>query len=118
MKKIILVEDDPDIQEVFAASLDSSIYAIVSYVSGAPILEEQVEAPDLFVLDKNISGFNGLTICRFIKNSPLYKHIPVLLLSASPDIMEAAKEAGADGAIAKPFSLKILRETIASQVGR
>jgi len=64
------------------------------------------------VLDKNISGTNGLDVCRFIRDTASYKQIPVIILSASPDVVSQGIEAGADNVITKPFSLKKLRKTI------
>jgi CheY-like chemotaxis protein len=54
----------------------------------------------------------GQDICRFIKNSERYKIAPVIIMLATPGLGKMAKDAGADGIIAKPFSLKLLRETI------
>lgn len=112
MKKIILVEDDAAIRDVFTLALNPVEYGVTAYDTGTKILQNEAEVPDLFVLDKSISGTNGLDICRYTKNSERYKHVPVLILSASPEIDRIAKEAGADNAIAKPFSLDILRYMI------
>lgn len=75
-------------------------------------MNNDIEAPDVFILDKNISGTDGLAVCRYIKQCEVYKNVPVIMLSANPDIVKLAGEAGADGVIEKPFSLKRLRETL------
>ncbi|MGN6567911.1 MAG: response regulator [Flavipsychrobacter sp.] len=112
MKKIILVENDAAIRDAFSLAFDQEVYQTVVYESGDTILRNTAEVPDIFVIDKNISGMNGLEVCSFIKASEQYKGIPVIILSASPDIKEVARQANADDAIAKPFSLKDLREVI------
>lgn len=117
MKRIILVEDDTAIQNVVSIALDIGKYEVFAYDTGTPIMKSEVGVPDLFMLDKNISGTDGLDLCRFIKASDLYNRIPVVILSASTNIKELAKDAGADDAIVKPFSLKILREMIAKYTG-
>lgn len=115
MKTIILVEDDADIRDIFSLVLQAD-YQVITQMTGDQILQGEIAAPDLFVLDKNISGTNGLDLCRFIKGSEKYSHVPVLMLSASPDIKQSAKMAGADGAVEKPFSIHTLRNTISRHI--
>jgi DNA-binding response OmpR family regulator len=117
MKKIILVEDDTAIQEVFLLALDAGKYEVLTFNTGDAILEGELAIPDLFMLDKNIAGTNGVDLCRFIKASHLYNRTPVVILSASPNIKELAKGAGADDFIVKPFTLKTLREVTAKYTG-
>lgn len=112
MKKIILVDDDAAICDVFTIALDQEKYNILAYTKSEPILVNQVEIPDLFVLDKNIAGTNGLDVCRFIKSSRLYNQVPVVIISATPNIGAIARQAGADDVIIKPFTLKTLRTMI------
>lgn len=112
MKRIILVEDDASIRDAFEIIFSDDDCKITTLATGAKIMNEEVDAPDLFLLDKQMSGANGLDICRFIKNSTKFKHVPVLMLSANPDIKSLAAEAGADGAVSKPFSVKNLHETV------
>ncbi|ASZ10754.1 response regulator [Chitinophaga pendula] len=112
MKKIILVEDDAAIRDVFSMALDPEKYEVLTYERGDSLLAGQTEVPDLFVLDKSIAGSNGLDICRFIKKSQQYHLVPVVILSASPDIVTSARQAGADDTITKPFTLKTLRTVI------
>ncbi|PPL03090.1 response regulator [Parapedobacter indicus] len=116
-KRIVLVEDDPDIRDIFLIVLEKD-YQIVALEDGARILQRNIGAPDLFVLDKNISGINGLDLCQFIKRSEKYSNVPVLMLSASPDILELAQEAGADGAVTKPFSIDTLCNVISTHIHR
>jgi DNA-binding response OmpR family regulator len=113
MKRIVLVEDDEPIRDIFHIVFKESGYDLINLDSGEKIINNEIDAPDLFILDKQISGANGLEVCRFIKSSEKFKNVPVVMLSANPDIKTLAKDAGADEAIAKPFSLKKLRETIA-----
>ena len=112
MKKIVLIEDDSAIRDVFSLILDPDRYKLFAYSSGKVILENQVVVPDIFMLDKNIAGTDGLDLCRFIKASDIYNNTPVIILSASPNIGELAEKAGADASIAKPFTLQSLQETI------
>ncbi|HWK59092.1 MAG TPA: response regulator [Parapedobacter sp.] len=114
MKRIVLIEDDDAIRDIFQIVFTANDIELVSFENGDKIVDNDIDAPDLFILDKQISGTDGLEVCRFIKNSQKYKNVPVLMLSANPDIIKLAQEAGADGAIPKPFSLQPMRETVLS----
>jgi CheY-like chemotaxis protein len=74
--------------------------------------------PDLFILDKQLAGVDGLDVCRFLKNNETTRHIPVLMMSASPSIMSLASEYGCDGAIEKPFSIKRIKQEVADLLER
>jgi len=118
MKTIILIEDDKAIRDVFFLALDPGKYEVSTFETGSVILESRLAVPDLFMLDKNIAGTDGLALCRFIKASEVYNHTPVIILSASANIREVAMAAGADDAISKPFTLKALRDIIALHISK
>lgn len=113
MKKIIFADDDPTIHDVINLIFEGQ-YDISFYASGEPLLENRFDVPDLFLLDKQLSGADGLDICRFLKAQEATKHVPVIIISASPNIIKLAREAGADDVIAKPFPIRQLREMVAS----
>jgi len=116
MKRIIIVDDDPGIQHAFTLIFDPLQYEVTIYTNGNPILNDQYAKPDLFILDKQLSGVDGLDICRYLKSQPSTRHIPVIVLSASPHIFSQAKLAGADGALEKPFSVNALRNMVSSHL--
>lgn len=112
MKNIIIVEDDPGILNALATVFDTTVYKVTNYRSADAILNGKYDTPDLFILDKQLSGVDGLDICRFLKKQESTKHIPVIMLSASPGIDKLAKAAGADDAIEKPFPIKLMRDML------
>lgn len=69
-------------------------------------------APDVIILDLLLSGKDGRHICLELKNVPLLKSIPVIMMSAHPGANISAKKAGANDFIAKPFEIDNLLETI------
>jgi DNA-binding response OmpR family regulator len=113
MKRIIIIDDDPGIQDAFQLIFDPREYSVDIHPCGEKVLNNDFEMPDLFILDKQLSGVDGLDICRFLKSQESTKHIPVIMLSANPHIHILAKPAGADDALEKPFKLKTLRELVA-----
>lgn len=112
MKKILLVEDDAAIRDAFSLLLEGSAYRLQTLENGQAIINSEIDPPDLFILDRNIAGVSGIFICHFLKYSPLYKQVPVIMISATPDIVTEAQKAGADGVIEKPFSIHTVREII------
>ncbi|MCC6287413.1 MAG: response regulator transcription factor [Chitinophagaceae bacterium] len=116
MKQIMLLEDDKDICDAVILSLSTLQYQVNCFADDAQLSDGSAEPPDLFIIDKNLSGKDGVDICRFLKAHAKYKHLPVLLMSADPDTHTLALLAGANGAIIKPFRVKTLKEAIANYI--
>jgi CheY-like chemotaxis protein len=108
MKRIIFADDDPSLQEVFSLIFSRAGYEVTMYSNGEELLNNDFEPPDLFLLDKQLSGINGMEICQFLKSQPVTKDIPVIIVSASPDLDKQSILAGADDYIEKPFQLQNL----------
>ncbi len=108
-KKILLIDDDPDILEVISMILENKGYTVKTSDNGENI---EKEMPELLLLDIWMSGKFGSEICKELKASEKTRHIPVILLSANRDIEEIAKTCGANGFIPKPFKMKDLIEKV------
>lgn len=109
MKRLILVDDDPAILDVFGLIFTNPDYDVVVCRDAGHVLDLQTDFPDLILLDKQLSGSDGLEVCRKLKKNSLTKDIPVIMISATPGIQRLAIEAGAVAGIEKPFSIKDLR---------
>jgi DNA-binding response OmpR family regulator len=112
MKHIVIVDDDPGIQDAFPLIFTPDEYQVTKYTNGNAILNEKLVVPDIYILDKQLSGVDGLDICKFLKRNEKTKHVPVIMLSANPNIKKQAALAGADAALEKPFKIKLLRQMI------
>jgi DNA-binding response OmpR family regulator len=112
IKHIILVDDDPAIQDAFQLILSHAGYKVTVYSNGQPLLTNAFTLPHLFILDKQLSGADGLDICRYLKQQPATSAIPIIILSASPHIRRLATSAGANGFLEKPCSLKDLLASV------
>ncbi|MEP6683842.1 MAG: response regulator [Parafilimonas sp.] len=110
MKQIIIVDDDAGIRDIFRLILQRAGYNVILYANGDVLMGNQFELPDLFIIDRQLSGIDGLEICRFLKAQFSTKNIPVIIISASPFIAASAAEAGADAFVEKPFKTKALVE--------
>lgn len=85
--KILLVDDDPDFLEMHKAVLQNHGYFVLTAASGREGLERvRAEMPDLIILDlmmeKHDSGFS---FSRTIKTDPLFKRIPILMVTSVAD---------------------------------
>ena len=107
-RKVLVIDDDPSIRDIFQIIFERAGYAIEIKEDGKDILKNKYTKPDIFLIDKQLSGLDGLDLCRFLKMQPVTKDIPVIIVSASPDIAVLAKNAGADDYIEKPFELNYL----------
>jgi DNA-binding response OmpR family regulator len=105
-KRVVIVDDDPDILLVLEAVLQDGGYEAITLTRGNYLDQiRAVAAPDLILLDVLLSGQDGLQIARALKASEATRHIPILMLSAHPTAAHEARGAGADGFVAKPFDL-------------
>lgn len=107
-----MVEDDQAIRETLELVFTKPDYHLISYDNGEPILAGQFGLPDLFILDKQLSGVDGLDVCRHLKADATSADVPVIVMSASNSFINAATEAGADATLIKPFKLAELRRIV------
>ena len=112
-KYIIIVEDDKGIQEAARLVFERDGYGVTIFSNGDLLLTNAFDIPHLFILDKQLPGVDGLDICRFLKGQNSTKDVPIIMLSASPNIDRLAEMAGANCFLEKPFKMKTLRETVA-----
>ena len=108
MKKILIVDDQPELRQLVALSLGEDAYHIYYAENGESALEQaRAEQPDLVILDLMMPGTpDGFGVCWELKADPELQHSKVLILSGRPadESSEACEQFGADGFIAKPFS--------------
>ncbi len=107
-KKILVADDDPGIRDIFKIIFERAGYEIELKEDGRDVLSNRYNKPDLFLIDKQLSGMDGLDLCRYLKAQASTKNIPVIIVSASPDIGPLARSAGADDYVEKPFELSHL----------
>jgi len=92
--KILVIDDDPDLQASVKKVLESKPYQIVSAYDVEEGLKKVVEErPDLAILDVIMPGKHGFEVCRELKTDPKYhsfSNIPVLMLTVYPEDREKA----------------------------
>jgi DNA-binding response OmpR family regulator len=118
MKRIILVDDDRGILDAVTLTLSRAGYTVDIFNKGESLIDDEFNEPDLFIIDKQLSGIDGLDLCRFLKQRHLKKDTPVVIFSASPHIGKQVIEAGADDFLEKPFLISKLLQVVEKHVQR
>jgi len=119
MKKILLIDDDPDIITVLQLLLKKKGYEVATASREEEAYNQvAVFQPHLIVLDVLLSGVDGRTICKKLKNSESSKHIPIIMFSAHPSAQKNMEDFGADDFIPKPFESSKILERIEAQLAK
>lgn len=106
MKKILVVDDDPSILEVLQMMLEEEQYMIETTAISEEIYQRVDDfRPNLILLDVLMTGIDGRIIARTLKQQRHTQHIPIIMLSATPTVEEAARDSGGDEFLAKPFEI-------------
>ncbi|MDT3405391.1 response regulator [Mucilaginibacter terrae] len=110
MKRILVIDDDEDLLDIFSILFRDAGYNVITSNHSDTANEIQEIGPDLVILDIRISGspHTGEDICRNIKQKFKSAKIPVFLISAETDISEIAFRCGADRFVTKPFDIPSL----------
>jgi CheY-like chemotaxis protein len=117
MSKVLVIDDQPELRQLFQRVLESHGYQIATADNGQTGLEalETVE-PRLVLLDMAMPIMDGRTFLRALRARPKWASLPVIILSGlmSPDQIQAARTLGVSDQLVKAeFSMKELRARVA-----
>jgi two-component system phosphate regulon response regulator PhoB len=119
--QVLLVEDEPAQREVLAYNLEAEGYSVRRAENGeeAMILIDEA-APDLIILDWMMPLLSGIEVCRRVKSKPETRAIPVIMLSARSEEVDAVRglDTGADDYVIKPYNLRELMARVRNQLRR
>lgn len=116
--KILVVDDDPAINEMLTIVLEAEGFETSSVTDGAEAVGAWCSFdPDLILLDLMLPGVNGIDICREIRKQSA---VPIVMLTAKTDTVDVVLglESGADDYITKPFKPKELVARIRARLRR
>ena len=111
MRRVLVVEDDPDIVELISHYLEGDGFRVEALANGEEALRRvQDEGFDLLILDLQLPGMDGLTLCEALRSDSRTENLPVIMLTARGDESDRilGLEMGADDYVVKPFSPKEL----------
>ncbi len=110
-KKILVVDDEPDVTSLLTLMLKSQGYNVISAGDGQEALDKaRSESPDLILLDIMLPRLDGYKVARMLKFDENFSHIPIIMLTAK--IQERDRqtglEMGANDYVTKPFDTAAL----------
>ncbi|SMF79161.1 response regulator [Pseudobacteriovorax antillogorgiicola] len=111
MKRLLVVEDDPDIRELLRYNLTREGFEVLQANNGAEGLKMATsEAVDLIILDLMLPQLSGIEVCKKLRELPNTKSVPVIMLTAKGEETDIVfgLGVGADDYMVKPFSVKEL----------
>jgi DNA-binding response OmpR family regulator len=115
---ILVVEDDLSLADVISFTLRRAGFSVTTAHDGIAGLETWQEAmPELVILDLNLPGMDGMSLCRTIRSQ---SDVPIIMLTVrgSDEDVVAGLEAGADDYITKPFSPRQLTARVRAVMRR
>ena len=116
LSRILMVEDEPDIQAVARIALEAvGGFRVEMCSSGKEALEKVVPyGPDLILMDVMMPGLDGPTTLQALRADPAKAEFPVIFMTAKvqPHEVSRFKDIGALGVIAKPFDPMTLASTV------
>jgi two-component system, OmpR family, alkaline phosphatase synthesis response regulator PhoP len=121
-KRILIIEDDPDIVEAIRYNLEKEkVFSLLSARTGDEGLELAFQTkPHLIILDIGLPGMNGYEVCRMLRRYEETRDTPVLVLTARGTESDKVLglELGADDYVTKPFGVRELIARIRAALRR
>jgi DNA-binding response OmpR family regulator len=115
---ILVVEDEPSLQETLAYNLEKQGYKVESVGDGRSALEAARRLkPALIMLDIMLPELDGFEVCKILRREMT---VPILMLTARDDEIDrvVGLEVGADDYLTKPFSMRELLARVKAQLRR
>ena len=120
MPTVLVVDDVPLMRDTLCRVLQREGFEALAFEDGSEVMG-MVGAvpPDLILLDVNMPGADGPSVCRQLKTDAATGSIKILMLTAASQAADRQRglEAGADGYITKPFSPRALLDQIGAHLG-
>ncbi len=120
MSKVIIIDDEPFILMMIEDKLKRAGLEVISLRESRSAIDViRKEKPNLIILDWMMPEVSGIEICKAIKSDPDLASIPIFMLTAKgqEDDEKLGIKCGVERYITKPFSPRILMETVLEQLG-
>jgi len=118
METILVVEDEPSLQETLVYNLKKQGYSVEAAGDGLAAVETARKLrPDLILLDIMLPGLDGVEVCKILRREMT---VPIIMLTARDDEIDriVGLEIGADDYLTKPFSMRELMARVKAQLRR
>lgn len=119
-KKVLIFDDNIELLELCSLILEAmDLDTRTSMISDHADEQALEYMPDIILMDNWLPGISGIEATKLLKANPGTRHIPVIYFSANNNVEQLARDAGADGFLAKPFDIadleKIVQHHLATQ---
>ncbi|MFN3360507.1 MAG: PleD family two-component system response regulator [Pseudanabaenaceae cyanobacterium] len=118
MTKVMVVDDSSTIREVMAEQLRSGGFDVIEASDGVEAVNKikalKDDVPQIIVTDVVMPNMNGYEFCRWVKNNPATKNVPVIMCSTKGEAFDEhwARKNGASAYIRKPYEAVQLLNTV------
>lgn len=115
MKKILVVDDEPDVLEFLKIRVQIAGFEAILAKNGTEAFEKAKKGnPDLIILDVMMPVFSGYEVCKMLKEDESTKDIPVIMLTAKSTVGDVEEGAGSGAAayVTKPYDWDYLLNKI------
>ncbi len=112
-RSIVVIEDNKDVLEAITSILEYSGYRPIGLTRFSEEVFDSLNSEEvgLIILDVMLSGYDGRDLAKRLKSKKETREVPIVMISAYPNIESSVREAGADGFIQKPFGIDdLIRE--------
>jgi CheY-like chemotaxis protein len=118
MKKILIMDNDPDNADAIKELLDFEDVQTLAVYQIEQLHQKILEyGPDLLIMSIPLKNSNGSALCRRLKNSDEHRHITIILISTQYNILKHEKLTGCfDDFLQKPFTAEELVEKVLSAI--
>jgi len=110
--KILVIEDNPDIKEVLDYILKDEGHDAIPCSDGSSLTNLDELKPDIVLIDEILGSARGSDLIKKLKADKEKSLIPVVLISAMPNLEDIAARCGADAFLEKPFNIDSLTDII------
>ncbi len=117
MQKILIIDDETDILRMLERYFRLNGYEVITAEGVEQALEKLAQQPNLILLDINMPGMNGITLCENVRD---FVTCPILFLTANTEDKDKIRgfRAGGDDYIVKPFSIDELGARVSAHLRR
>ncbi len=106
LKKVLIVDDNPDLRVIFARSFDQRYFSVHVAVDGVEAIEYlQNELPDVLILDVNMPKLSGFDVLRYVRKNQRTKDVKVVIVTGNCMAIQAPEAEYADLLLIKPVNI-------------